>query len=99
MELVLDSGETKVLRRGDMCVQRATMHAYMNRSLTEWARMLMVNVDSTKPVVGGQELGESIVEEGDPEAGMEVESERSEATESGREVGKGVDGVERCGRR
>lgn len=77
MELVLDSGETKVLRRGDMCVQRATMHAYRNRSLTEWARMLMVYVDSTKPVVGGKELGESIVEEGDPEIGMEVESERS----------------------
>lgn len=93
MELVLDSGETKVLRRGDMCVQRATMHAYRNRSKTEWARMLMVYVDSTKPVVGGKELGESMVEGRDPEVGMEVESERSEATEGGREIGRGVDGV------
>lgn len=41
-ELVLDSGETKVMKRGDICVQRATMHAWRNVSETEWARVLFV---------------------------------------------------------
>jgi hypothetical protein len=40
---------------------------YRNTSHTEWARMLMVYVDSTKPVVGGKELGESMVSGEDPE--------------------------------
>lgn len=45
IELVLDSGETKVMRRGDVCVQRATNHAW--RNITEndgWGRMLFVLV-------------------------------------------------------
>jgi len=60
VELQLDSGETKVMRRGDMCVQRATNHAWRNTNQTEWARMLYVYIDSTKPMVGGRKLGESI---------------------------------------
>ena len=40
VELILDSGETRILKRGDVCVQRATMHAWRNLSQTEWARML-----------------------------------------------------------
>ncbi len=59
VELRLDL-DTKVMRRGDVCVQRATNHAWTNTSLTEWARMLFVHVDSTKPVVDGRALGESI---------------------------------------
>ena len=42
VELILDSGETKVMNRGDVCVQRATMHAWRNTSETEYARMLFV---------------------------------------------------------
>lgn len=42
VDLVLDSGETQAMRRGDICIQRATMHAWRNTSLTEWARMLYV---------------------------------------------------------
>ncbi|KAL2107190.1 hypothetical protein VUR80DRAFT_5562 [Thermomyces stellatus] len=41
-ELLLDSGETRLLKRGDVCVQRATMHAWRNPSETEWARVLFV---------------------------------------------------------
>lgn len=59
VELELDSGETKVMRRGDMCVQRATNQSWRNNSQTDWARILYVYVDSTKPVVRGRELGES----------------------------------------
>ncbi|KAL5613274.1 hypothetical protein FOVSG1_002337 [Fusarium oxysporum f. sp. vasinfectum] len=58
VELILDSGDKKVLKRGDVCVQRATMHAWRNTSETEWARMLYVLLPSTKPDVGGKELGE-----------------------------------------
>lgn len=44
VELVLDSGESVVMRRGDSCVQRATMHAWKNASETEWVRMVYVLV-------------------------------------------------------
>lgn len=55
VDLVLDSGETRAMRRGDVCVQRATMHAWRNTSLTEWARMLYV-LQPCKPfAVGGEE--------------------------------------------
>jgi quercetin dioxygenase-like cupin family protein len=42
MEAILDSGETRMLKRGDVCVQRGTMHAWRNPSETEWARMLFI---------------------------------------------------------
>jgi quercetin dioxygenase-like cupin family protein len=42
MELILDSGETKIMNRGDVCVQRATSHAWKNVSENGgWARMLV----------------------------------------------------------
>lgn len=49
IELVLDSGETKIMRRGDVCVQRATNHAW--RNVTEkngWGRMVFVLVTAEK---------------------------------------------------
>ncbi|KAI9048469.1 hypothetical protein LZ554_007304 [Drepanopeziza brunnea f. sp. 'monogermtubi'] len=58
MECILDSGETRIMRRGDVCVQRGTMHAWKN--VTEdggWARMLFSLVAAEKVVVGGQALG------------------------------------------
>ncbi|KAE8453864.1 hypothetical protein EG329_007640 [Mollisiaceae sp. DMI_Dod_QoI] len=61
LELLLDSGETRTMNRGDVCVQRATMHAWKN--VTEnsgWARMMFVLVSSEKVVVGGQALGEDL---------------------------------------
>lgn len=60
IELVLDSGETRLLKRGDACVQRATSHAWRNPSKTEWARVLFVLVGAEKPVVAGKELGEDL---------------------------------------
>ncbi|CZR54891.1 related to Cupin domain protein [Phialocephala subalpina] len=61
LEIQLDSGEMRIMNRGDVCVQRATMHAWKN--ITEnggWARMMFVLVSSEKVVVGGQELGENL---------------------------------------
>ncbi|KKK15733.1 hypothetical protein P175DRAFT_0539169 [Aspergillus ochraceoroseus IBT 24754] len=42
VELVLDSGETRLLKRGDISIQRGTNHAWRNPSTTTWARMLYV---------------------------------------------------------
>jgi quercetin dioxygenase-like cupin family protein len=47
IELVLDSGETKLMRRGDVCVQRGTNHA--SRNVTPnggWGRMVYVLVSA-----------------------------------------------------
>jgi len=40
IESILDSGEKQLMQRGDVMVQRATMHAWRNPSKTEWARMI-----------------------------------------------------------
>jgi quercetin dioxygenase-like cupin family protein len=38
-ELTLDSGEKRIMKRGDACVQRASMHAWKNLSKTEFGRL------------------------------------------------------------
>ncbi|KAF2423112.1 hypothetical protein EJ08DRAFT_701380 [Tothia fuscella] len=56
----LDSGETRHMKRGDVCIQRGTMHAWRNPSDTEWCRMLFV-LQPCKPVeIGGKTLGEEL---------------------------------------
>lgn len=40
MELVLDSGDVRLLKRGDLAVQRGTLHSWRNTSKTDWSRML-----------------------------------------------------------
>lgn len=68
VECILDSGETRTMNKGDLCVQRATNHAWKN--VTEnggWARMMFVLGGAEPPVVGGKVLGEDLgndVEEG-----------------------------------
>jgi quercetin dioxygenase-like cupin family protein len=56
VECHLDSGEVKTLNRGDVCVQRATNHAWKNVS-EGWVRMMFVLLPSEAPVVGGKTLG------------------------------------------
>lgn len=58
VELVLDSGETRRLKRGDVAVQRGTMHAWRNVSETEWARMMYVLQECRPVEVGGEVLKE-----------------------------------------
>ncbi|KAL3497245.1 hypothetical protein BJX62DRAFT_192637 [Aspergillus germanicus] len=60
IEMTLDSGEKRLLKRGDMAVQRATMHAWHNPSETEWTRMVFVLQECKPLVVGGEELGEDL---------------------------------------
>ncbi|KAI6807211.1 hypothetical protein KC340_g18707, partial [Hortaea werneckii] len=57
---VLDSGEEQEMQRGDVMVQRATMHAWKNPSPTEWARMIFVLQDCKPVFVGGQRFGEDL---------------------------------------
>jgi quercetin dioxygenase-like cupin family protein len=58
IELVLDSGETRLMKQGDICIQRGTMHAWRNASKTEWGRMLYVLQPCKPVVVGDKTLGE-----------------------------------------
>lgn len=60
IELVLDSGDRRLLQRGDVAVQRATMHAWFNPSKTEWARMLFVLQDCQTLELGGSVLKEDL---------------------------------------
>lgn len=58
VELILDSGETRLLRRGDVAIQRGTNHAWRNNSQTSWARMMYVLQESQPFTVAGKVLGE-----------------------------------------
>ncbi|KAL4914081.1 RmlC-like cupin domain-containing protein [Aspergillus aurantiobrunneus] len=61
VELVLDSGETRLLKRGDVAVQRGTNHAWRNVSPDgSWARMLYVLTPAEGVEVGGVKLGEDL---------------------------------------
>jgi hypothetical protein len=60
IELVLDSGERRAMGRGDVAVQRMTMHAWKNVSEHEWARMLFVLQNCEDLSVGGNVLGEDL---------------------------------------
>lgn len=57
-ELSLDSGETRILRQGDVSVQRATAHKWRNITGggTEPGRMLYVLLDCKDVVVNGNKL-------------------------------------------
>lgn len=64
-ELILDSGETRVMRQGDVSINRGGAHTWRNTTGngTLPGRMLYVLVDS-KPIVTdkGEELGEYLGE-------------------------------------
>ncbi|KAI0130453.1 hypothetical protein BJ170DRAFT_315591 [Xylariales sp. AK1849] len=60
IEMVLDSGERHKMKRGDVAVQRATQHQWVNTSQTEWARMMFVLQDCEALYVGGRVMGEDL---------------------------------------
>jgi len=74
VESILDSGEKRLLRRGDVMVQRATMHAWRNPSETEWCRMIFVLQDSKPLFINGERFGEDLGRgtEGLPDSGNDV---------------------------
>ncbi|KAK3984971.1 hypothetical protein QBC44DRAFT_335930 [Cladorrhinum sp. PSN332] len=60
IDMVLDSGERHKMKRGDVAVQRATQHQWVNTSETEWARMMFVLQDCKELRVGGEVMGEDL---------------------------------------
>lgn len=58
VELILDSGETRLLKQGDVAVQRGTNHAWRNTSRDKWARMFYVLQSAEGVVVGGRAMEE-----------------------------------------
>ncbi|CAG8300004.1 unnamed protein product [Penicillium salamii] len=60
IEMILEDSEPVIMKRGDVAVQRATMHGWRNPSETEWARLLFVLQDCQKLSVGGKDLGEDL---------------------------------------
>ncbi|KAF2460654.1 hypothetical protein BDY21DRAFT_279883 [Lineolata rhizophorae] len=61
LELILDSGETKLMKRGDVAVQRGTMHAWRNPHKTEWARMMFVLQPCEQVLIDGKPLKEDFM--------------------------------------
>ena len=68
VEMILDNGVTRMMRRGDVAVQRGTNHGWRNASKTEWARMFFVLQESEKI-----QVGEKVLEEDLSSAGSEAE--------------------------
>ncbi|KKO97743.1 hypothetical protein THAR02_10150 [Trichoderma harzianum] len=60
VELIMGSGERTVLKRGDIIVQRGTIHGWKNNSATEVARGFFVLVDAELPTVNGTQLREEV---------------------------------------
>ncbi|KAN0110008.1 hypothetical protein V8E51_006395 [Hyaloscypha variabilis] len=58
VELVLDSGERRIMGAGDTIVQRGTRHAWRNASESDWARMFFVLISCEPVKVGGNVLEE-----------------------------------------
>lgn len=63
VDLILDSGASRHLRRGDVSIQRGTAHSYRNRSSSEWCRMLFVFLPMQKITIKGKEMGEEVYDE------------------------------------
>ena len=71
VELILDSGETRLLKRGDVAVQRGTNHAWRNvtpdvvdpvtgEKTPQWARMLYVLAPAQELHIGDKKMGEVV---------------------------------------
>ena len=60
LDCVLDSGERRSLKPGDITIQRGTMHAWVNPSPTKWARMYYVLLDAKPVIVQGNNLAEDL---------------------------------------
>lgn len=58
LELLLDSGESRLLKPGDLVVQRGTEHAWRNPHATQTARAFFVQASSEPLVFKGEKLNE-----------------------------------------
>ncbi len=60
IELLLDSGEKRLISPGGMIVQRGTMHTWRNPSATEWTRMFFALIAAEPRVVARKSLEEGL---------------------------------------
>ncbi|KAJ5964966.1 Cupin 2 conserved barrel [Penicillium vulpinum] len=60
VEMIVEDSDPVIMNRGDVVVQRATMHGWRNTSKTEWARLMFVLQDCKPLSVAGKELGEEL---------------------------------------
>ncbi|KAF7590094.1 hypothetical protein BBP40_003250 [Aspergillus hancockii] len=60
IELILASGEKRVLRRGDVSVQRGTNHSWRNPDPNRWCRVAYVLLDSQPVMINGEPLKEDL---------------------------------------
>ena len=60
VDMVLDSGAVEHMKRGDIAIQRATQHSWINTSKTRWARMIFVLQDCKPIKVAGKVVGEDL---------------------------------------
>ena len=58
--LELDDGSSTPMSRGDVAIQRGTMHAWRNSNQTEWARVLFVLQDCKPLTINGNRLKEDL---------------------------------------
>ncbi|EFX04464.1 FAD-binding domain containing protein [Grosmannia clavigera kw1407] len=62
VELMLDSGAKRLMRRGDISIQRGTNHTWRNTSETSWARMLYVLLPAQPLLFNGRALEDNTEE-------------------------------------
>ncbi|KAE8420779.1 hypothetical protein BDV36DRAFT_306264 [Aspergillus pseudocaelatus] len=60
IEMVMDSDHVRTLHRGDVAIQRATMHGWRNPSEIEWTRMIFFMQHAEPLVVNGSALEEDL---------------------------------------
>ncbi|KAJ6119172.1 hypothetical protein N7523_003452 [Penicillium sp. IBT 18751x] len=60
IEMLVEEGEPVRMKRGDVAIQRATMHGWRNTSDSEWARMVFVLQDCQPLTVGGTTMREEL---------------------------------------
>lgn len=58
IELILDSGESRIMNQGDVAIQRATAHEWRNTSKTESARLLFCLQEAEPIIIKGKPLAE-----------------------------------------
>lgn len=63
VELILDSGASRLMHRGDVCVQRGTAHSFKNKSATEWCRMLFVFLPMDMLTINGKAMNMEVYDE------------------------------------
>ncbi|MCJ1472609.1 hypothetical protein MMC13_001258 [Lambiella insularis] len=62
VECVLDSGESRLMKVGDVTIQRGTNHAWRVPSKDQWARMIFILQEAKPLEIGGKKLEEDVTD-------------------------------------